>query len=196
MTESTTLGPYTLTRSGRRVYYLRPGSAMISPADLAWHLAHLPRFNGATRVHYSVAQHCVIGQRLAAARGLSKFIQLGVLLHDAPEAYIGDIISPLKVALGPDFMKRWREIETALLVAIYARAGIDWMDKRIDEAYWETIKEIDRELLARERVDLMPADPHWNLEPPPDLPVTNPWTIDVSAAAYSQAWQRLTAAIR
>ncbi len=186
------LGPWMLTHSGRRVYFLQPSAQMIAPADLAWHLAHQCRFNGASSSFYSVAQHCVIGSKLAERLGHSKLIQLGVLLHDAAEAYIGDLVSPLKLALGDEAMARYHEVEKRLLVSIYTRAGIDWASPKLTDDYWATIKQIDHWLLAAERVTLMPDEPSWAPPLHPDLPRVHPWPIEVSRKNYLQRYNALT----
>lgn len=80
-----------LTQSGQQFDLLRPTASMIKPVDIAHALSRLCRFNGHTRAHYSVAQHSLIVASLVPVEH-----QLVALLHDAPEAYIGDMTRPLK----------------------------------------------------------------------------------------------------
>lgn len=66
----------------------------IDVVDIAHHLSMQCRFNGATRKFYSVAEHCYLGSFMVPEEAAFPF-----LLHDASEAYLGDIIHPLKVKL-------------------------------------------------------------------------------------------------
>lgn len=131
-----------LTHSGVQFDLLRPTAAMIKPNDIAHALAHLCRFNGHTRQHYSVAQHSLIVASLVPAEH-----QLVALLHDATEAYIGDMVRPLK-----DALPAYRTVEQQLWLAICDRFSLhpDLPD---------CVKHADLVALATERRDLMPAHP-------------------------------------
>lgn len=128
-----------LTRTGVRFDLLNPTPDMIRPEDIAFALARICRFNGHTRGHYSVAEHSIRVAALVPAEH-----QLAALLHDAPEAYIGDVSSPLK-ALLPEY----REIEQRIWSAICQRFGIS-------TELPQCIKQADLIMLATERRDLMP----------------------------------------
>ncbi|QIB33880.1 YfbR-like 5'-deoxynucleotidase [Ancylobacter pratisalsi] len=114
--------------SGRRLDLLDPSPLDIEIEDIAHGLARVARWNGQTRgPHiYSVAQHSVlvelIGRRQAGARGveLDRRWKLAMLLHDAPEYVVGDMISPFKAVLGGNY----REVEERLLSAISLRFGL------------------------------------------------------------------------
>jgi len=67
--------------------------------DIAISLSRICRYNGHTVHHYSVAQHCVLASYLVEEKDA-----LWALLHDAAEAYLGDIIAPVKL-LVPEFSK-------------------------------------------------------------------------------------------
>lgn len=82
------------TNSGHKVSIQSPDPATLDIADIAHNLARINRFNGATKVPYSVASHCVWVSRV-----VPQHCALSGLLHDASEAYIGDIIAPLKPLL-------------------------------------------------------------------------------------------------
>ena len=88
--------PWVQTISGRRVDLLDPDPADIGIDDIAWALSRIPRFNGHTRFAYSVAQHCVLGAQYLHHQPGAKTTRnaLIFLLHDAHEAYIGDITTP------------------------------------------------------------------------------------------------------
>ena len=78
-----------LTWSGKRFDLFEPTPEMIDPRDIAQALGTIARFNGHTKEHYTVAQHSVIVANLVPPEH-----QLAALLHDATEAYIGDMVRP------------------------------------------------------------------------------------------------------
>lgn len=81
-----------ITVSGKRINLLNPDLSLIDIEDIAHHLSLINRYTGATPAPYSVAQHSVYVAEYSKC--------LGGLLHDAHEAYIGDVILPVKEALG------------------------------------------------------------------------------------------------
>jgi uncharacterized protein len=107
--------------SGRRLDLLDPAPRDIEIADIAHGLARVARWNGQTSgPHvFSVAQHALlveaIGGGLAPDAGRAERLEL--LLHDAPEYVIGDIISPFKAAIGDSY----KAVERRLLAAIRQR---------------------------------------------------------------------------
>lgn len=131
-----------LTRSGVRFDLLNPTPDMINAFDIALALSRINRFNGHTNTPYTVAEHSI---RVAAL--VSPQYRLQALLHDAAEAYIGDISSPLKAML-PEYQR----IERRIHLAICERFGIE------PELHL-TIKLGDLIMLATERRDLMPEHP-------------------------------------
>jgi uncharacterized protein len=110
--------------SGRRLDLLDPSALDIEIEDIAHGLARVARWNGQTRgAHiFSVAQHCLLVEALARtrARGLDRERCLVVLLHDAPEYVIGDMISPFKAVIGDAY----KAVERRLLTAIHLRFGL------------------------------------------------------------------------
>jgi len=110
--------------SGRRLDLLDPSPLDIEIDDIAHGLARVARWNGQTGgAHiYSVAQHCLLVEALALARvpQLDRGRRLKVLLHDAPEYVIGDMISPFKVVIGDAY----KAVERRLLTAIHLRFGL------------------------------------------------------------------------
>lgn len=87
------------TVSGRFVDTLHPDPATIDAADIAHHLAMLCRYGGAVSRFYSVAEHAVLVHDLLRHQGAERELLRAALLHDAAEAYLGDMVSPLKYAL-------------------------------------------------------------------------------------------------
>jgi 5'-nucleotidase len=139
----TTQDPYILTSSGGRFYFNRPGQEPILPEDIAQPLSKLCRFTGHTRQFYSVAQHSVHVARLVPER-----FALHALLHDASEAFLGDVSSPLKELLGESY----RGLERATSAAIYKR-----FDLPLELP--PEVKHADMVAMATEKRDLMFPDP-------------------------------------
>lgn len=143
-------GEYHLT--GAQV--LLPGNAPRID-DIAHALATINRFNGHTTRPYSVAEHSLLVADIAASRGASRAVQLACLLHDAHEAYVGDMHSPAKWALGV----AWIGFEAPHLANVRAALGI----KTISAAARAEIKRCDLIALATERRDLTRFDPAAHL---------------------------------
>jgi 5'-deoxynucleotidase YfbR-like HD superfamily hydrolase len=110
--------------SGRRLDLLDPSPLDIEIEDIAHGLARVARWNGQSSGAniYSVAQHCLLVEALARARvpRLDRGRRLAVLLHDAPEYVIGDMISPFKAVIGDAY----KAVEQRLLTAIHVRFGL------------------------------------------------------------------------
>jgi len=135
--------PSILTAGGRYFDFLNPDPATIAIEDIAHGLAHVCRFGGHVRQYYSVAQHSVI---VADCPFVPDSLRFAALMHDAAEAYCGDIPTPLKGLL-PDY----KVIEERVDDAICERFGI------ISGCRWQIIKQADLVALATEKRDLMPA---------------------------------------
>lgn len=95
-------GPHMMTVSGRRFHFDNPDPDEIVLSDIAFALAHLNRFTGHAGT-YSVATHSLNVLRCALDRGASGQEARAALMHDAHEAYVGDVSTPLKIAIGPAF---------------------------------------------------------------------------------------------
>lgn len=114
--------------SGRRLDLINPSPLDIEIEDIAHGLARVARWNGQTAGEhiFSVAQHSVlvelIARRQAAARGadIDRRWRLAMLLHDAPEYVVGDMISPFKAVIGGDY----KAVEARLLAAVSLRFGL------------------------------------------------------------------------
>jgi uncharacterized protein len=110
--------------SGRRLDLLDPSPLDIEIEDIAHGLARVARWNGQTSGSniFSVAQHSLLVEALARARvpRLDRGRRLAVLLHDAPEYVIGDMISPFKAVIGDAY----KTVERRLLTAIHRRFGL------------------------------------------------------------------------
>ncbi|MBM6594587.1 HD domain-containing protein [Microvirga pudoricolor] len=110
--------------SGRRLDLLDPSPLDVELGDIAHGLARVARWNGQTEGDhiFSVAQHSLLVEAIAAhlQPDLSRSWRLAILLHDAPEYVIGDIISPFKAVIGDAY----KVIENGLLVAIHLHFGL------------------------------------------------------------------------
>jgi len=110
--------------SGRRLDLLDPSPLDIEIADIAHGLARVARWNGQTEgAHiFSVAQHTLLVEAIARHRigHLDRRLGLALLLHDAPEYVIGDMITPFKAMIGDSY----KAVERRLLVAIHLRFGL------------------------------------------------------------------------
>ncbi len=93
---------YITTYSGKKLSLIDPQPEDICIEDIAYHLGSLCRFNGACRRFYSVAQHCVFVHDL-----VEDPIKFLALMHDAGEAYYGDMSSPFKQAMQELVGARW-----------------------------------------------------------------------------------------
>ena len=110
--------------SGRRLDLLDPTPMDIEISDIAHGLAFVARWNGQTHGDwaYSVAEHSLLVEEIFARseHGRDPHWQLAALLHDAPEYVIGDMISPVKAALGGEY----GEMDARLTAAIHRRFGL------------------------------------------------------------------------
>mgnify|MGYP002621229423 CR=1 FL=1 len=117
----------TFTFTGARIDYTNPSPASIHIDDITHGLSNICRWHGQTNRFYSVAQHSVLLSMIVpthmalTVEGLTYYEQVNLakaaLLHDAAEAYTGDIPSPIKDMM-PDFVEI---IEMPLLEAIFER---------------------------------------------------------------------------
>ena len=120
---------------------------VINIEDIAHALGMLCRFNGQCQKFYSVAEHCVhVSYEIAPDLAL-----LG-LMHDAAEAYLGDVPTPLKKAL-PAF----HEAEDKLMLVIADEFDFHWPEKKSVEIV--ELKRADMQLLADEKVVVMGPEP-------------------------------------
>lgn len=178
--------------SGRRLDLLDPSPLDVDLCDIAHGLARVARWNGQTEgAHiFSVAQHSLLVEAIAVhlEPDLGTSRRLALLLHDAPEYVIGDMISPFKAVLGGAY----KDSEQRLLAAIHIHFGLP---PETSAACKQLIKKADRQAAFLEATYLagfsrtealkyfgrpkpMPRDIHALLEP---------WPIAESQRHYQQA---------
>lgn len=131
------MSDYITTYSGIHFEPMNPDIEKIYIEDIAHALSMLCRGNGHVKQFHSVAQHCLWCAEEAKERGYSERVQLACLLHDASEAYMADVPSPLKKQLAG-----YRQAENHLLELVYEKyIGQLMMEEK------EKVDEIDHTLL-------------------------------------------------
>jgi uncharacterized protein len=183
--------------SGRRLDLLDPSALDIEVEDIAHGLARVARWNGQTGGSniFSVAQHSLLVEALARARvpRLDRRRRLAVLLHDAPEYVIGDMISPFKVVVGDAY----KAVERRLLTAIHRRFGLPVESVREVQ---ELIKVADRAAAYLEATRLAGFDAKEARRffgRPPAVSATferdylKPWPAETAQARYLERFRKL-----
>ncbi len=146
------------TVSGKKIDVTNPDPETIDVSDIAWALSRMPRFSGHTipYIPYSVAQHCIQVMKDLAPHGPK--IQMYGLLHDAAEAYINDLPSPVKHI--PEIHAVIKKLEDRLMLTIYEAIGIS---KPSDEEE-AIVKIADKHQQAVEAYNFMYSrGSDWNL---------------------------------
>lgn len=145
-----------ITATGRDFHLSGAASLgnQIDLADIAHALAQINRYTGHTTRPYSVAEHSLLVADIAQRAGATPMVQLAALLHDAHEAYTGDVSSPVKWALG----NAWTEFETSMERAVRRHFNL----QSVFASQGHLIKHYDLVALATERRDLTAFDPARN----------------------------------
>lgn len=169
MNATTRKGDWMQLRSGGRFWPLDPRPEDVRIEDIAAGLAATVRFRGQTRQPYTVAEHSVHVANLVGLHNPGA--ALWGLLHDAAEAYLGDLIRPLKQL--PEFAA-FRMAEDLIMGVVCERFGLcEFMPLEVQAA--------DEAMLAAEATQLFDVlDPEWSrwlrgLEAAP-IRIGHPWT--------------------
>lgn len=148
---------------------------------IAHALAGVCRYNGHTAdhkgdpIHYSVAQHCVL-----LSQHVPEHLRKAALLHDASEAFCGDLIAPYK-----QFLPEFTHIEEGILRTIFNRYNVPF--ELLDE-----IHEYDKGISISEMAVLLPHIDSHLYKTGKDLTITvEPWSAVLSKAAYMMQFYRL-----
>ena len=123
------------TFSGKYVNVFEPTEDMICIEDIAHALSHQCRFGGHLPRFYSVAEHSILCSQLVFGSKTEKF---NALMHDASEAYLLDIPSPIKKGLA-----NYKDLEDGLMHVIANKFGFEW-------PMTETVRQVDERMLHYE----------------------------------------------
>lgn len=155
-----------------------PSPEKIHLKDISHALSMICRYGGHSRDFYSVAEHCVLLAEYFEKAGDLDLAQFA-LLHDASEAYMGDLVRPLKMQLS-----LYRDVEDQLLVTIFTKFGLQPVAPHI-------VKMADLRITTDEREMLMLSRP-WSLDPTEPLGVElQCWTHDQAEQAWLNTYWRL-----
>lgn len=172
------------TASGQRIDFLSPNPNNIDIQDIGWALSRLPRFAGHTvdLVPYTVSVHSCWVATYVWCLTNSALCALHALLHDAHEAYTGDIPAPLKTL--PSLREEIHRIEHRLQGAIYTSLNLP---RPSDQTYVH-IAEADQQALAMEaRIHMRSGGAAWGLPEPTHTAVSIvPAKVKNPPAAFEQ----------
>ncbi|MEO1278743.1 MAG: hypothetical protein AAFV77_07305 [Planctomycetota bacterium] len=141
--------------SGRGFNLANPNPAEVFDCDIAHSLGNICRFTGHTLRNYTVAEHCVRMFWLASNPELmgwtkeatSPELRLACLVHDAHEAYCGDMSAPMKRVVG----REWSKVEARISLAVRTALGCDGFHGSV----WDDVHEFDMVMLRAERKAMM-----------------------------------------
>jgi hypothetical protein len=173
-------GDWMQTFTGLAFYPMDPRVEDIRIQDIAHSLGMICRYGGHVKRFYSVAEHCVLMSQAVAPENA-----LWALLHDATEAYVGDMVRPLKHQL-PEYMAA----EDRIMGLIATRFGLTG-------SMPAEVKEADNRILLNERAALLGPRPqawHRAIEALDPLPVViRGWSPRTAESEYIARWAELIA---
>jgi hypothetical protein len=160
--------PTILLHSGEYLNLLDPQSSKFSIEDIAHGLSMTCRFNGQCDAFYSVAEHCVVMSEM-----VQKDYKLEALMHDASEAFLGDIVTPLKKIL-----PAYQVIEKSFERQIALRYGLPMKMS-------PQVKKADTRMCVTEQQQLMNNKDVWR----DDMKDVLPYDIELSCWSWPVAKQ-------
>lgn len=174
--ENWSRGDWMQTFTGRQFFPLTPAPEDIDPNDIAHALSLICRYGGHVTRFYSVAEHCVLLSHAVAPEHA-----LWALLHDATEAYVGDMVRPIK-----RYLADYIAIEDRVAWAIAERFGLD-------PSMPAEVKDADNRILLDERAAVMAPAPHpWHQDGLEPLGVhVAGWPPEVAELRYRARLQEL-----
>ena len=125
-----------------KFYFLKPRQEDIDIRDIAQSLARTCRFGGHGEFFYSVAEHSIYVTRILEKQGANILTQLAGLLHDAEEAYLPDIPSPIKY-----HMPETKALYKVLADEVFVKFKVLRLGSSAD---WTLIKDIDKRICTTE----------------------------------------------
>lgn len=177
-------GDWFATYTGVQFYLTDPHPDDVRIEDIGHALSMVCRFGGHTSEFYSVAQHSVHCSQLAGEDRPDDYaFQLHVLLHDASEGYLGDIVRPLKYSM-PDY----REYERRMAQVIYEGLRLSPPTPRQED----DIKSYDDIMLMTERRDLIEHRNYkWSINAEPTDRKITPWSPTASEYQFITRYEML-----
>jgi len=172
--------PWIQTFTGKKFWLTDPKPETIHIEDIAHALAMICRYNGHTKTHYSVAQHSVIVSNL-----VPKELALSGLLHDAAEAYIGDLTKPYKDLIYGEYAEY---IEEKITKAIYDKFNCRPYHFDSPEA-----KEADLQVLRAEALHVLSNQPieNWHEFLPRKLIIIDEWDWKLAETLFIERFYEL-----
>jgi len=158
-------------QSGAMLDLLEPDPDLIRIEDIACSLSKSCRFNGRCRPFYSVAEHSILASELAQNDDVRNDLLIAFLMHDASEAYVGDVCKPLKNLL-PEYVA----IEERIQAAIVQRFNLPDVPRAL-------IKQYDHQMLKAEQRELYPSA-DWGMDAITDRYVHFRWWNPKQAEAH------------
>jgi uncharacterized protein len=178
-------GGFFTTFTGIRINPINPDINAINITDIARALSNCCRFGGHVRKFYSIAQHSVIVSNLCDPEDA-----LEGLLHDASEAYLGDMVRPLKYS---DSMIAFREAEDIMEGVIAARFNLR-------HPMPTSVKRADDIAVVAEALYLFEPQPQWALDTfekrPHEFRLTGTWPPDIARGYFMKRFLELTGYIK
>ena len=133
------------TYTGKKFNPVEPDIETLDIRDIAHALSLTCRGNGHVKHFFSVGQHCLMCAKEAAARGYSKRVVLGCLLHDASEAYMSDVPRPFKVML-----HEYVKLEDKLIDMVFTR----FLGSPLTEEEMKLVSKVDDDVLYFDMLEL------------------------------------------
>jgi len=167
-------GPTILLQSGEYFDFLNPDASVVCIEDVAHGLSQVCRFAGQTPEFYSVAQHCVHCSEIVPFQHA-----YAALMHDASEAFLGDVTRPLK-ALLPDY----RALEARVEASLMRRFNVPY-------PFAPEVKEADLAMLGAEQNQVMGNADNWGNNLYADVHIL-PWPPKLAKQRFLQRFAELT----
>lgn len=173
---------YSQTFTGKNFHYFDAKPEQIDIIDIAHSLSNQCRFNGHCSRFYSVAEHCWLASYLVDPK-----FALEALLHDASEAYIGDIPKPLKLGIA-DIID---PLENGILDMVFEKYGVGSATPLSKE-----VKAVDLEMLYWEKKQLLVDTHSWECFDGVDFPSAPPieiqcWSPEDAKLKYMERFGEL-----
>lgn len=164
------------TYSGLSFDLENPDPNTVDIKDIAHALSLICRFTGHVKHHYSVAQHSVL-----VSRQLPQRLRFQGLMHDAHEAYVGDVSAPLKRCRG---MEGYRAIENKAWIVVATKF---MLPHKLDPS----VKEADLRMCVTEKKMLGKASKPWDLQVKPYKINIIPWPAENAEQIFLDTFRRL-----